>query len=531
MDSPELQNVKKMYEKLNYFDQYGGSVVLFVIITIIVFILISYCFVMINSQPIINDWPNQRCKPSIIPFAGFITHPEGVSATEYTSQNFTYCVQNTLSSVTGIALEPLSFVVKMFQSMAENIKNDTQNIRAMFDKVRTMFQEVSQEIMGRIINVTIPLQQIIISVKDLISKIQGTMTAGLFTLLGSYYTLKSLMGAIAQFIVTILITMAALIAVMWAVPITWGAAAANTAIFVAIAIPMIVILSFMNDVLHVNSSLKVPSVKCFDENTLIKMKDKTEKKIIDIQIGDTLFGNNEVTACFKLITRGSIMHKLGNVIVSDSHVVNYKDKWIYVSEHPDAIKYEYDKPFLYCLNTTNKTILVDNYIFTDWDELDDSDISDIQYNSIMSIKNTAEIHYYLDGGFKDTTKIKLLNGSNKEIRNIEVDDILENGEKVYGIVKINGNNVNKQFKFNLGDSTFEGGPNLSICDKNISISSTLYLNNDDKLTLEKKHESLYHLLTDTKTFYVEKIRFYDYNASIDLLLEKNKGKLLSIKYV
>jgi hypothetical protein len=531
MDSPELQNVKKMYEKLNYFDQYGGSVILFVIITIIVFLLISYCFVMINSQPIIDDWPNQRCKPNIIPFAGFITHPEGVSATEYTSQNFTYCVQNTLSDVTGIALEPFNFVIKMFQSMAENMKDDIQNIRAMFDKVRTDFQDVTQEIMGRIINITIPLQQIIISVKDLISKIQGTMTTGLFTLLGSYYTLKSLMGAIAQFIVTILITLAAMIAVFWAVPITWGAAAANTAIFVAIAIPMIVILSFMNDVLHVNSSLKVPKVKCFDENTFIKMNDGTEKKIIDIQIGDTLFGNNEVTACFKLITRGSIMHKLGNVIVSDSHIVNYKDKWIHVSEHPDAITFTYDKPFLYCLNTTNKTIFIDNYIFTDWDEVDDADIYDIQNNSIIPIKKSADIHYYLDGGFKDTTIIKLLNGSNKEIRNIEVDDILSNGEKVYGIVRINGININNQFKFNLGDSTFEGGPNLSICDTNIPIYSTLNLNDKHKFMLHEKHAVLYHLLTDTKTFYVDKIKFYDYNASIDLLLEKNKGKLLSIKYV
>ena len=60
------------------------------------------------------------------------------------------------------------------------------------------------------------------------------------------------------------------------------------------------------------------------------------------------------------------MHKLGNVIVSDSHIINYKDKWIHVSEHPDAIKCDYDKPFLYCLNTTNKTILIDNYIFTDF---------------------------------------------------------------------------------------------------------------------------------------------------------------------
>ena len=288
MDNQGLQNIMKKYEKLNYFDQYGGSVILFIIITIILILIISYCLIMVNAQPIIDDWPNQRCKPNIIPFAGLITHPEGISASDYTSQNFTYCTQNIIASVTGLAVEPLTFVTNLLNSMADKIKNDIQSIRAMFDKVRTMFQQVSEEIMGRIINITIPLQQIVISFKDLISKIQGTMTAGLFTLLGSYYTLKSLMGAIAQFIITILIALAVIIAVLWLVPFTWGFAIANTVIFIAIAIPMAIILAFMIDVLHVQTSLSIPSVKCFDKDTEITMNDDSIKKISEIKTGDIL---------------------------------------------------------------------------------------------------------------------------------------------------------------------------------------------------------------------------------------------------
>ena len=106
-NNSEFENLKKMYEKVSYFDQYGGSVILFVVITIILFLLISYCLIMVNSQPIIDDWVNQRCKPNIIPFAGLITHPEGVSASEYTQQNFNYCTQNILSSITGMAVEHL----------------------------------------------------------------------------------------------------------------------------------------------------------------------------------------------------------------------------------------------------------------------------------------------------------------------------------------------------------------------------------------------------------------------------------------
>ena len=238
MDNPNLENINKMYEKLNYFDQYSGSVVLFFIITIVLCFLVAYCFIMINTQPIIADWANQRCKPNIIPFAGLITRPVGMSAFEYTTQNFNYCIQNINSSITGTAVQPLTVVTNMLQNMVSEIKNSIQNIRGMFDKVRTMFLQISQEIMGRIMNIMIPLQQIIISFKDLMGKIQGSMTAALFTALGSYYTLKSLMGAITQFITTILITLAILIAVFWAIPFFgWAAAIANTVIFIAISIP------------------------------------------------------------------------------------------------------------------------------------------------------------------------------------------------------------------------------------------------------------------------------------------------------
>ena len=532
MDNKGIQNIKKMYDKLNYFDQYGASVILFIIISIILFVSISYCHAKINSQPIIDDWVNQRCKPNIIPFAGFITHPDGVSAIDYTSQNFNYCIQSILSNITGTAVEPITFVANTFKQMADKVKEDINMVRGMFDKVRSMFQDVSQEIMGRIMNFTIPLQQMIISFKDLLSKVQGVMTGGLFTLLGSYYTLKSLMGAIAQFIITILITLAAMIIVLWLVPFTWGTAISMTAIFVAIAIPMGIILAFMIDVLHVQTSLSIPSVKCFDENTILKMKDGTEKKISNICIGDILYENNEVTACIKVETNGSTIYNLDGIFVSDSHIIKYNDLWIPVYKHPNAIKCEdYEKPYLYCLNTSNKIININNYIFTDWDEIYDNDIIEIKNNKFVKINNLKDIHTFFDSGFDGSTKIKLNNGKYKNIKDIEIGDILDNREQVYGTVKINGKTLNKQFNYNLGkDIIIEGGPNLIFNDNNFNLTSSLSLDLNNKRVI-KNHNELYHILTNKNTFYIEDIRFYDYNAAIDLFLEKNKGKLLSMKYV
>lgn len=497
-----VNNITKMYDKQTYFDQYGGSFILFIIITIVVLILISYFHTMINIQPIINDWPNQRCKPNIMPFAGFITKPDGMTASEYTSQNFTYCTQNILSNITGEALQPLTYLTNVLNSVANSIKESIQSIRAMFDKIRTSMQTISEEIMGRLMNIMIPLMQIIISFKDLIGKIQGTMTAGLFTLLGSYYTLKALLGAIAQFLITILIALAVMIAIFWILPFTWGAAIANTSIFVAIAIPLAIMLTFMTDVLHVNTSYSIPQLKCFDKDTLIEMNDGSFKKIINIENGDILRDNNIVTAKIVVSTNGSIMYKLNNIIVSDSHMVKYKNLWIKVEHHPDSCKIlNYSEKYLYCLNTTNKEIKINGTIFTDWDEIFDSSLERILTNKITTISNTSDIHKHLDYGFSEFTKICLEKDVYININKIQIGDVLENGGKVYGIVEIDGSTVVEQFKYNLGENNFIEGYIPDII--------------DNKEPLENKHKKLYNILTHSGEFTGKNGLMLDYNAAID----------------
>ena len=147
---------------------------------------------MINAKDIRDNWQTEKCKPQIMPFAGFINAPKGTTWTDYTYQNFQQCLNNIQSGLAGDALEPITFVTNVMSNMLNKITEAINSIRAMFDKVRTFFETVTKEIMGRIMNVMIPLQRIIISVKDFLSKCQGAMTAGLFTALGAFYTLQAL---------------------------------------------------------------------------------------------------------------------------------------------------------------------------------------------------------------------------------------------------------------------------------------------------------------------------------------------------
>ena len=532
--------INNMYQNLSYFDNYGSSVFIFIVLIIILFLSFAYFQVMNQLKPIKDDWAAKRCSPKVIPFAGLINKPDNMSIVDFTGQNFTYCMQNILTSITGDAVQPLTYITAGLSEIFKELFEALQFIRNMMANIRASMASIAKEILGRVLNIMTPLQTIIIAVMDSMQKINGVLTAGLYTSLGTYYALKSLLGAIVQFIIIILIILVGLILGMWILPFTWPLAMTMTAVFVSVAIPMAIIIGFMTDVLHVRTDLSIPGVpkpSCFDKNTNIKMHDGSFKFISEIEVGERLENNILVTAKMKLDAKGSIMYNLNGTIVSGTHTIKHGDIWMPVSKYPHKILIEkYEEPYLYCLNTETKRIHINDFIFVDWDELTEDDIkqlsntdSEVQAKG-STFKSTLDIHKYLDGGFVENTIITLLDGSKREIKDIQTGDVLDGGTKVYGLVEIEGKYLHELCEYNLGSNRIlKGGPNLNVCDKQISFITTLDENIQKKQI--SKQPKLYHLLTDYESFYIDNIKFYHYNSTIELFLDRYRGKLLSMKYV
>jgi len=479
--------VNKLYDNLSYYDMYGSSIMLFILLTLFVFYVYTYYKVMQKKEEVANDWSNQRCNPKYIPFAGYITHPDGTTPFDYTNENFQYCIQNIENDVTGAALQPFNYLINVSLGMLNMIRETIQKIREFMNLLRERLRAIAEEILHKILNVMIPLQSMIIALMDTFHKIEGTMTAGLYTMLGGYYTLQSLMGAIVELIIKMLIVLVILIAGLWAVPFSWPAAGAASAVFLAIAIPLAIIVLFLTEVLHVKSA-GIPKL-CFDKNTLFTMNDGQSKKIIDIQVGDILENNVMITAKFKIDASSQRMFLLNNVIVSESHILKYIDKWIPVRDHPlakELSKDEYNEPFIYCLNTSTKEIAINGLVLTDWDEIYDDTLTSVinavpQNIFTKDLKSQKEnIHRYLDVGFEADMNVYLFNGSKKHIKDICIGDKTSTKGTVYGIVEIENNNI-------LGNNM---------------------------------REKLYHLLVSNKCFETDGKIIRDYNDKIDTICSK-----------
>lgn len=504
--------IEKNYKNLSYLDEYFGSLLLMIVFGILVGLVFLYSFLSQYKTEIQQNWQTEKCKLGIIPFAGLINAPEGEDWIQYTSDNFQNCLYNVQASIAGDALMPVTFITNLISKTVKELSDALQSIREMMYKVRSSIKDFTQSVMARILNIMIPLQRIMIAMKNFMAQGQGVLTSGLYMSMGSYNTLQSLTGAIVEFIIIILIILAAIIVALWIVPFTWGFAAAMTVVFLSISIPIAIIATFMAEYLHVTPSMGIPTVKCFDEDTEIILKNNKPVKIKDLNEGDILMNGDIITAVIQITSKNSTMYKLNNIIVSDSHLVYYKNDIIKVSSHPNAFKIKnYNKPFLYCLNTSSKEIYLNNTVFLDWDDMNHKNFEKIK--KILKTYKKDTLNYFFDGGFREDTKIITKNKGEIQIKDIQIGDVLdEKGNFVYGIVKINIGDRDSYEEIHLGNNekiNYIGILN-NICPFKLNIK-TFNIQNNYKY---------YHILTTKGNFYIQNILFYDYNSGVNLLLDK-----------
>jgi hypothetical protein len=108
---------------------------------------------------------------------------------------------------------------------------------------------------------------------------------------------------------------------------------------------------------------------CFPRGTMIEMADGTEKKIEDIDINDQTRGG-AVTKVIYGSAMGADWYLYKEVIVTGTHMVLEKGKWIRVEDSKLAEPMDIHFDVLFNFSTTNHSIFVNGLEFSDYDEVD-----------------------------------------------------------------------------------------------------------------------------------------------------------------
>lgn len=119
---------------------------------------------------------------------------------------------------------------------------------------------------------------------------------------------------------------------------------------------------------------------CFDENTMVVLKDGSTKKIIDVKIGDVLLNDSKVKGTMKFSGKDIKLTNYDGILTTSNHHVLHDGKFKRVSDVPNVINNIYDNKiqFVYDLETTDHRIVCLNnkneyVVYTDYSEIDDED--------------------------------------------------------------------------------------------------------------------------------------------------------------
>lgn len=111
--------------------------------------------------------------------------------------------------------------------------------------------------------------------------------------------------------------------------------------------------------------------QCFVGSNPIQLHNGRFKQISDVVIGDSLLGDNHVTAVIQCAWSGEI-YAYNNILVTGSHFVKYNNKWMRIKNVPTAFvidNHRYRK--IYCLVTETGEININETIFKDYLDMHD----------------------------------------------------------------------------------------------------------------------------------------------------------------
>ena len=235
------------------------------------------------------------------------------------AEDFNYCVKQNVGNLMPDFLEPINYILQNLSSMGLGLTDDIQQVRGMFDYIRTQVTNIVNMIMSVFINLIIEFTKISLGLKDMMGKMIGVVTVLVNILDSSFKTMSS----------------------------------AN--------------------------SLIIKPIVCFHPDTKIKLHNGKICCMKDILPGSILENGAKVLATMNLDnSHGEPMFQIKNAGVNDedifvtgNHFILHNEKYILVKDFPNAIpQNKITSPNYACLITSDHTIQIGQHTFWDWEDYD-----------------------------------------------------------------------------------------------------------------------------------------------------------------
>jgi len=523
-DSNDVKKILSDIHDKGYFDKYGGSFLLVFIVVLIITCFVYYSYFMENIGYIRKNWGVQRCVPMNMPLVGEVFPPkDGESVFSLISDNFNFCLNAVLKTVVDTAVFPIQSVLMSLVGIFRASQDSINNIRQGLNSIRSKMSSFAGSIYTKIYGMLIEFNKLSYKINDTFAKISGVFAAAFQSIMTFYHTVRSFMGAFYQIIQLTAIFFIGLAIMFMMVPFfaAFPAAIMMTTIASVLTTFMIVFSVAASPILDLSKYWlpKVPGL-CFSGDTKIRMLDGSVEKISNIQPGSKLHDGSLVTSCFKMINNTNTLFRVNdNILVTGEHKMIIDGKFVSVKECGMDFNNEVYDGYLYCLNTDSKKIIIDEYVFSDYDEL-----TEIERKTLLLAKGvikTEDLWKCYEGGFHPDTVVEMNDGTTKKISHVHIGDVLKGGINVIATVNGIEQKCTKRYGF------WDANKNNLVCSDNMLIKSffgqdcipmggnRIKLNSVDNTTISQT----INLLTSSQFIHIGVNTFWEFDKLTDFYLE------------
>ena len=322
------------------------------------------------------NWSEYKCRPYIIPIAGYIG-PAGTTS----SSTFAECSSSMFKNYFYIYMQSFIDFCHQVVYVLVDLVSSVQNIRQMFSYMRDSIDTFLLDIANMFYAYATKFSLLFNRLLQTFNKISTIFEDIHYSMAYSSYTIQSILNG-----------------------------------------PIGSVASFF-------------SGSCFSKDTMITMENGM-KKISEIKVGDKI-KNGKIIGVHIFSGKNTQMYNYKNIIVSGTHLVCEDGKYIRIEKSNLAIPTK-EEDIIYCLTTSTGKIDINEILFADYMEVENSYQFQHIYNIIMQhlnqkVKNQNVIFEKVFG-FEKNTLVTLQSGV-KKISKLKLNDVLEDNNVVWGITK------------------------------------------------------------------------------------------------
>ena len=292
-------NVNNLYKKAGYLNIYGIDLIITIVITVFFVLIIIYFSIINNLGPIKANWDSNKCKPSVIPFAGIINKPDDDSVLEFTQKNFINCSQNMLRDIVDNAFKPFYLAFEGINNLFKVLADSLKKIYEQITNIQLTSSGITSILNRYLGGLMVPIRQIFISFRDLLNKIQASIVVILYSLFGPYYIILGFLDFFIKYLVKVIAISSSVVAallILTFIPFVGAAFVIPLQIAAGLLAGFIALIAVVTILIH-----KIrKTAMCFDPDTKIQLDTGEIIAMKDVKLGSKLKNGSIVQSVMKI---------------------------------------------------------------------------------------------------------------------------------------------------------------------------------------------------------------------------------------